>query len=106
MRQAKEVFESIVKELELTYPDLAITHRWGRSQLLLNKKMFATFSQNDMSFKLEGKVLEQAYGIDDACPWNPIGKPNPSRSWVQIPSPQQKHWLELSLAAALIARSP
>ena len=74
--------------------------RWGRRQLMLGRKMFATFSENDMSFKLGEGQLSRAYAITGAETWNPKGRKNPSRSWVMVPVSQQKHWMSLALEAA------
>ena len=67
---------------------------------MLNRRMFATFSNADLSFKLEEDQLSRAYSIAGAESWNPKNRRNPSKSWVMVPVSQQKHWMPLALEAA------
>jgi len=97
---AKESLELIIERIEGEYLNFSVSSRWGRRQLMLGRKMFATFSEIDMSFKLGEEQLSQAYSIADTEAWNPTGRKNPSRSWVLVPVSQQKHWMSLALKAA------
>ncbi len=97
---AKASLELIIERIEGEYSNFSLSSRWGRRQLMLGRKMFATFSELDMSFKLGEGQLSQAYSIAGAEPWNPKGRENPSRSWVRVPISQQKHWMSLALEAA------
>ena len=97
---AEASLELIIDRIVGEYSEFSISSRWGRRQLMLGGKMFATFSKNDMSFKLGEDQLSQAYSITDAETWNPKGRKNPSRSWVMLPVSQQKHWMSLALEAA------
>ncbi|QDG79167.1 hypothetical protein [Labrenzia sp. PHM005] len=97
---AETTLELIIQRIEGDYSDFSISSRWGRRQLMLNRKMFATFSKFDMSFKLGEGELGQAYSIAGVETWNPKGRKNPSRSWVLVPISQQKHWMSLALDAA------
>lgn len=97
---AEASLELIIERLESEYSNVSVSSRWGRRQLMLGRKMFATFSEIDMSFKLGEGPLSQAYSIPGAETWNPKGRTNPSRSWVLVPVSQQQHWLSLALEAA------
>ena len=97
---AKASLESIIERIEDEYSNFSVSSRWGRRQLMLGRKMFATFSESDMSFKLGEDQLVHAYSIAGAEAWNPKARKNPSRSWVLVPVSQQKHWMSLALAAA------
>ena len=97
---AEARLESIIERVEREYPNISVSSRWGRRQLMLGRKMFATFSETDMSFKLGEDRLSQAYSIAGAQPWNPKGRKTPSRGWVLVPVSQQEHWTSLALEAA------
>jgi hypothetical protein len=97
---AEASLELIIERIEGEYSNFSVSSRWGRRQLMLGRKMFATFSEIDMSFKLGEGQLSQAYSIVGAETWNPKGRKNPSRSWVLVPISQQKHWMSLALEAA------
>jgi len=97
---AEENLESIIERIEGEYSNFSASSRWGRRQLMLSRKMFATYSKIDMSFKLGECQLSQAYSIAGAETWNPVGRKNPSRSWVLVPVSEQKHWMPLALQAA------
>jgi hypothetical protein len=92
--------ELITERVVNEYSNFSTTSRWGRRQLMLGRKMFATFSEIDMSFKLGENQLSKAYSIVGAEIWNPKGRENPSSSWVLVPISQQKHWMPLALEAA------
>lgn len=97
---AQASLEAIIERIGGAYPSFSVTSRWGRRQLMLDRKMFATFSESDMSFKLADDRLEEAYAIAGAETWNPKGRANPSRSWVLIPASRREHWMPLALEAA------
>jgi len=97
---AEATLELIIERIEGEYSNFSVSSRWGRRQLMLGRKMFATFSEIDMSFKLGEDQLSQAYLIDGAETSNPKGRENPSRSWVLVPVSQQEHWMSLALEAA------
>ncbi len=71
---AKASLALIIERMEGEYSNFSVSSRWGRRQLMLGPKMFATFSEFDMSFKLEGGQLSQAYSIAGAETWNPKGR--------------------------------
>ena len=98
---AQTTFESIVRILQSSYPELTTSSRWGRRQLLLRGKVFATYSSSYMSFKLDDEALSCAHKIPGAAVWNPTNRKNPSKNSVQIPTSQRKHWAKLALEAAL-----
>jgi len=93
-------FDVLSSKVQERVPQVITSTRLGRHQLLLNGKMFATYSVDNMSFKLKGEVLAEAFKIRNAIIWNPTNKKNPSRNWVQISSNQRKHWLKLAIDAA------
>ena len=97
---AEASLELIIERIDAEYSNFSISSRWGRRQLMLGGKMFATFSEIDMSFKLGEAQLSQAYSIVGAETWNPKGRKNPPKSWVLVPVSQQKHWMSLALEAA------
>ena len=97
---AEACLELIIERINGEYSNFSVASRWGRRQLMLDRKMFATFSETDMSFKLGEDQLSQAYSIAGAETWNPKGRKNPSRGWVLLPFSQQKHWMSLALEAA------
>ena len=49
---AEANLELIIERIEGEYSNFSVSSRWGRRQLMLGWKMFATFSEIDMSFKL------------------------------------------------------
>ncbi|WP_423908306.1 hypothetical protein [Candidatus Spongiihabitans sp.] len=97
---AEASLELIIERIEGEYSNFSVSSRWCRRQLMLGRKMFATFSEIDMSFKLGEGQLSQTYSIAGAETWNPKERGNPSRSWVLIPISQQKYWMLLALEAA------
>ncbi len=97
---AKATLELIIDRIEGEYSNFSVSSRWGRRQLMLGRKMFATFSEVDMSFKLDEDQLSSALLLDGAKPWNSKGRKSPNRGWVQIPISQQQHWMSLALEAA------
>ena len=97
---AETSLELIIERIEGEYSNFSVSSHWGRRQLMLSRKMFATYSEIYMSFKLGADELSQVYSIACAEPWNPKGRKNPSRGWVKVPISQQKHWMSLALKAA------
>ena len=97
---AEASLELIIERIGGEYSNFSVSSRWGRRQLRLGRKMFATFSEIDMSFKLGEDQLSHAYSIAGAETWNPKGRENPSRSWVLVPVSQQQHWMSMALEAA------
>ena len=97
---AEANLELIIERIEGEYSNFSVSSRWGRRQLMLGRKMFATFSELDMSFKLGEGQLSRAYSSAGSETCNPKGSKNPFRSWVRVPISQQKHWMSLALEAA------
>ena len=71
---AEASLKLIIEQIEGEYSNFSVSSHWGRRQLMLGRRMFATFSEIDMSFKLEKGQLNQAYSIADAEIWNPKGR--------------------------------
>jgi hypothetical protein len=70
---AEASLELIIERIEGEYSNFSVSSRCRR-QLMLGRKMFATFSEIDMSFKLGEGQLSQAYSIAGAETWNPKGR--------------------------------
>jgi len=96
---------SFATQVQQHVPDVTTSARWGRHQVLLNGRTFATYSPTHVFFKLDGDVLLKAFEIPGSEVWNPANKEHPSKHWVQVARNQRHYWLKLVLrAVTLIGR--
>jgi hypothetical protein len=56
-----------------------------------NGKSGIMFWKEDMIFKLEGNILEEALKLEGAKPFDPMGG-RPMKGWVQVPNKHSKKW--------------
>jgi hypothetical protein len=67
--------------------------KWfGKLCLKVDGKIFAALWDGDMAFKLAGEAHAQALQVEGARLFDPRGKGQPLKEWVQIPGQQSLTW--------------
>ncbi len=81
--------------------------KWfGLPCLKVSGKVFAAFWQGDLAFKLAGEARAEALRVEGARLFDPRGKGQPMKQWVQIPSAQSSTWRHFArLACEGVARA-
>lgn len=70
-----------------------IVGKWfGKPCLAIGKKVFVVLWGRDLAFKLNEEAVSQALQIEGAHLFDPRGKGNPMKQWVQIPADQSSVW--------------
>lgn len=72
---------------------------FGKLCYKTGKKAFCCFFQNEMVFKLNGEIHEDALSLDGANLFDPSGKNRPMKEWVQVPYHYQDLWEIFAKAA-------
>jgi len=97
-------FESLVTELS-SDPDVLQAKWFGKPCINVNGKAFVVKFGRDLAFKLTGEDHANALSIEGAKLFDPRGKGNPFKEWVQIPAEQSSHWAKYSVAAKTFVSS-
>ena len=58
----------------------------------IGTKAFASFSKDNMVFKLSGEGLTEALSLDGARQFDPSGKNRPMKEWIQLPYSYHALW--------------
>jgi hypothetical protein len=83
-------------------PEEAVsTGKWfGMPCLKVGGKVFAAWWQGDAVFKLAGEAHTEALALEGARLFDPRGKGQPMREWVQVPAHAASTWGRFARAAA------
>lgn len=83
-------------------PEEAVsTGKWfGMPCLKVGAKVFAAWWQGDAVFKLAGEAHAEALALEGARLFDPRGKGQPMREWVQVPAAEAATWGRFARAAA------
>jgi uncharacterized damage-inducible protein DinB len=83
---------------------VAVGKWFGLPCLKVGGKVFAAEWQGGIAFKLAGEALAQALQIEGAQLFNPRGRGQPMRAWVQLPASRSDRWGRFAgLACAHVA---
>ncbi len=72
--------------------NVAIGKWFGKPCVTTGKKVFVILWGRDLSFKLAGPGHADALKVPGAHLFDPRGRGNPMKEWVQIPSAQSSVW--------------
>ncbi len=72
---------------------------FGKPCLKINGKAFACFFENEMVFKLSGKIHSDALSQDGSKLFDPSGKGRAMKEWVQVPFDYKDQWEKFAAAA-------
>lgn len=95
MTQEETLYMSIGKKLK----DAEESQMFGKPCLKTNGKAFVCFFQNQMVFKLNGKIHEEALSLKGSQLFDPSGKKRPMKEWVQVPFEHKDKWEKYAKAA-------
>ena len=73
--------------------------KWFGKPCLKSDKVFVVLWGEDLAFKLTGDAHVEALKLPGAHLFDPRGKGNAMKEWVQIPADQAKHWTQYAQAA-------
>lgn len=73
-------------------PDVAAAKWFGKPCMNVKGKAFVVQFGDDLAFKLTDEAHSQALGIEGAKLFDPRGKGNPFKEWVQVPLLQASEW--------------
>ena len=96
--------ESLVEELS-SDPQIVQAKWFGKPCINVIGKAFVVEFGQDLAFKLGGEVHSKALSIEGAKLFDPRGKGNPFKEWVQIPGAQAATWLDFATAAKAFVSS-
>ena len=69
------------------------TGKWfGKPCLKAGRKVFAALWDGDMVFKLAGQAHSEALQVEGAHLFDPRGKGQPMKEWVQVPAARSSTW--------------
>jgi hypothetical protein len=72
---------------------------FGKPCFKTEGKAFICFFQNEMVFKLTGKVREDALGLSGSQLFDPSGKGRAMKEWVQVSHAHTEKWAALAKEA-------
>ena len=81
-------------------PDAVKSQMFGKPCYKINGKAFCCFFNNDMVFKLEGEMHQEALSYDGTQLFDPSGKGRAMKAWVQVPFHYEHLWEGFAKAAA------
>jgi len=93
------LFEQIADELDALYPNIRLGKVFGERCIKVNSKVFAVYSENCMIFKLKGEERATALNLKDAHLFDPSGRNQPMKEWVQVPFMHAQEWILLAKRA-------
>lgn len=71
--------------------------KWVRKPcLMVDRKAFLVFFNRDVALKLNEKGIIETSEIEGAHLFDPHGRGDPFRQWIQIPVAQSSKWIELA----------
>jgi type I restriction-modification system DNA methylase subunit len=106
----KSVVKLLIEMLEpyqgRVFDPQVVQAKWfGKPCINVNGKAFVVKFGPDLAFKLAGDDHRQALQIEGAKLFDPRGKGNPFKEWVQVPAAQASTWLEIAKAAKAFVSS-
>ena len=72
---------------------------FGKSCFKINGKAFICFFQNEMVFKLDGDLHQEAISLDGSQLFDPSGKKRPMKEWIQVPFDYKNKWAKYAKGA-------
>ena len=72
---------------------------FGKPCYTINGKAFCCFFQNEMVFKLNNAIHQEALSLDNSILFDPSGKNRPMKEWVQVSFNYQKLWNKFAIEA-------
>lgn len=95
MTEEQEYYIAIGQGLK----DAEQSQMFGKPCFKINGKAFICFFQNEMVFKLNGDVHDEALSLDATQLFDPSGKERPMKEWVQVPYYYKKSWNKFAKSA-------
>lgn len=81
-------------------PDAEKSQMFGKPCYKIYGKAFCCFFNQDMVFKLEGDMHQEALSYNGTQLFDPSGKGRAMKAWVQVPFHYEHLWEKFALAAA------
>jgi len=88
MTDAENLYISIGKKLK----GAEESQMFGKPCFKINGKAFVCFFQNQLVFKLSGKIHEDALSLKGSQLFDPSGKKRPMKEWVQVSFEHKDKW--------------
>lgn len=80
-------------------PNSVESQLFGKPCFKINGKAFVCFFENEMVFKLSGKMHSEALALDGSQLFDPSKKGRPMKEWVQVPFDYKDSWQAFAQAA-------
>lgn len=94
MQKLEEIAAKLSPEMNVS------TGKWfGKPCLKVSRKVFAALWGGDMAFKLTGEAHGEALQLEGAHLFDPRGKGQPMKEWVQIPAVHSSAWIRFARLA-------
>jgi len=99
MKKEKALFDQIIKNVVLKYPDTCEGKMMSSPGIKYKDKVFAFYYKKEMVFRLGEEFSPLAYCIKNPRLLNPFKNKPPLKAWFIIDYSQNDRWEELSLLA-------
>jgi len=86
-----QILDEIATELGADH-DVRPGNWFGKRCLKVGGKVFAALQGNELAFKLAGEAHAEALQVEGAHLFDPRGKGQPMKEWIQIPAAQSSTW--------------
>jgi hypothetical protein len=93
------LFEQIAAEMDGLYPGIRLGKVFGERCIKVYSKVFAVYSEECMIFKLTKEQHATALSMQDARLFDPSGRNQPMKEWVQVPFMHAQEWVPLAKRA-------
>lgn len=92
---AAQTYEAIGQAL----PDAIPGQLFGKPCYKINGKAFICFFQDEMVFKLNGALHQEALSLTGSALFDPSGKGRPMKEWIQVAFTHKEQWAIYAEAA-------
>ena len=93
MDDSRTRYDEIADELVAENPEVQLGQMMGNPCIKAGSKMIAGIWKEEMIFKLpDDAVREQALGLEGAHLFDPSGKGQAFKEWVQVPAAHMSDW--------------
>jgi hypothetical protein len=91
-------YDEIAADLEARDPDVQLGQMMGHPCIKAGGKIIASFQPaGSIAFKLPDEAeREKALALEDAVPFEPMGKGRVMKEWVDVPVAHAAKWAELA----------
>lgn len=96
MTEEQTLFHSISESIQ----DSEKSQMFGKPCYKVNGKAFVCFFDNEMVFKLQGDMHDDALSSDASQLFDPSRKGRPMKEWVQVPSDYKEQWKRFAIGAS------